>query len=137
MINKLCTYVGCRTVVKHNNDGSSPRCAKHQVDKKNRVRPEYLHHYDDQGNNIYRTPKWRRVSKAKRKLNPLCEHCLAMGISRMAQLVDHIIEIEDGGPMWQLENLQSLCNGCHNRKTGQEKRKRSKKSEYPSLSDFK
>lgn len=33
--------------------------------------------------------------------------------------VDHIIEIADGGPQFELSNLQTLCHQCHLDKTAQ------------------
>ena len=32
------------------------------------------------------------------------------------ELVDHIIPIAEGGALYDLENLQSLCAACHNKK---------------------
>lgn len=130
---KLCTFPGCRTVVEHSNDGTSPRCTQHPVVQYVR---KYEHHYDNKGKNIYNNPRWKKLSKAYRLLNPLCERCTKLGNTTLAQMVDHIVEIEDGGAMWDRNNLQALCNPCHNTKTGLEKRKRNKKSDYPKLSDF-
>jgi 5-methylcytosine-specific restriction endonuclease McrA len=80
---------------------------------------------------------WKRCRKAKLMLNPFCEHCEKYGIAKLAQVVDHIVEIEDGGEVYDLNNLQSLCNAHHNTKTGEEKKKRNADSKnYPSLSDF-
>ena len=136
MTKKLCTSARCNTIVEHNNDGSSPRCAKHQLSTAPRKR--YEHHYDDQGRNIYKTARWKRTRKAKLILNPVCEMCDHHGMSRRATVVDHIIEIKDGGDTFDFDNLQSLCDMHHNKKTGKEKKKRNtKESEYPSLSNFK
>lgn len=132
---KLCTAAGCNTVVEHNNDGTSPRCAKHQNNFT--PRKHYEHHHDERGKNIYNTPTWKRYRKAQLLLQPLCQHCLTFGVSTLAQLVDHIVEIEDGGAIYDLDNLQSLCKTHHNIKTGKEKSKRNKPTKnYPSLSDF-
>ena len=65
---------------------------------------------------IYRTSRWQKLRDYKRRRNPLCEECLRQGIMTPAELVDHIIPIEDGGAIFDLENLQSLCRACHNRK---------------------
>ena len=34
--------------------------------------------------------------------------------------VDHIKPLKDGGDMWDLANLQSLCRPCHFQKTASE-----------------
>ena len=55
---------------------------------------------------------------------PTCRRCQV----NPSQHVDHIVEIEDGGPVWDRENLQGLCQGCHSSKTAlntKAKRKRS------------
>ena len=76
---------------------------------------------------FYQSPQWRKLSKQKRTHQPLCEHCLAAGRIRIADVVDHIIELKDD---WSLRlewsNLQSLCHECHNTKTNLEKIKRKK-----------
>lgn len=55
----------------------------------------------------------------------MCEHCKAKGIFHYAEVVDHIIEIEDN---WDLRyvrsNYQSLCKPCHNRKTAKARKER-------------
>ena len=65
---------------------------------------------------IYNTSEWRKLREYKRRLNPLCEECLRHGVITPAELVDHIIPIEEGGAMFELGNLQSLCSRCHNEK---------------------
>ena len=47
----------------------------------------------------------------------MCEHCESYGIAKAVEEVDHKIEIEDGGAIWDIENLQSLCKQCHLVKT--------------------
>ena len=39
------------------------------------------------------------------------------GKVRAAKHVDHIVDIADGGAMYDLDNLQPLCIPCHSRKT--------------------
>ena len=34
---------------------------------------------------------------------------------------DHIVPLDRGGDAWDLDNLQSLCRGCHIAKTGRER----------------
>ena len=35
---------------------------------------------------------------------------------------DHIKRLEDGGAVWELRNIQTLCRDCHLIKTGDERR---------------
>jgi 5-methylcytosine-specific restriction protein A len=64
---------------------------------------------------------WRRLRTAHLQANPLCAHCLKMGIIRVAEVVDHIIPISER-PDLRLDpdNLQSLDAQCHNAKTARE-----------------
>lgn len=65
------------------------------------------------------TYRWRLASKAFLAEFPLCKHCLALGMVVAAALVDHIVPHRgDKKLFWRRDNWQSLCDDCHNRKTG-------------------
>lgn len=68
---------------------------------------------------FYKSKEWRALRQVALSQNPFCVMC-----GRPAQIVDHIIEISDGGAALSLENVQCLCSGCHNRKTSVEYHKR-------------
>jgi 5-methylcytosine-specific restriction protein A len=74
----------------------------------------------------YHTTRWRNLSKLFRSQNPLCVSCLSNHLVVAAQHVDHIRPISEGGAMWNIENLQSLCISCHNRKSAKERIKEAK-----------
>lgn len=61
--------------------------------------------------------KWRRFSERYRRKNPLCVKCLKRNKVRAAAHVDHIIPLDQGGEKFARENLQSLCESCHGKKT--------------------
>jgi 5-methylcytosine-specific restriction protein A len=65
---------------------------------------------------FYNTARWRRLRDWYRKRHPLCRECESRGIATVGVIVDHIIPIEDGGPLLDADNLQTLCVVCHNRK---------------------
>ncbi|USK87225.1 HNH endonuclease [Peribacillus asahii] len=46
--------------------------------------------------------------------------CIKDGRLTGAQMVDHIVPIKRGGAQLDMNNLQSLCNACHNKKTANE-----------------
>ena len=50
-------------------------------------------------------------------------------IAKAVEEVDHIVELEDGGEMWDINNLQSLCKRHHIIKTNIEKQNRKKKTD--------
>jgi 5-methylcytosine-specific restriction endonuclease McrA len=54
----------------------------------------------------------------------LCVMCKADGILNKANVVDHIIEIKDGGEPFDIKNTQSLCHLHHNKKSALERKKR-------------
>ena len=60
--------------------------------------------------------RWQKIRQIKRARNPLCEHCSARGVVRLAGLVDHIFPLARGGGS-EAGNLQSLCYRCHAIKT--------------------
>lgn len=133
---KICSYPGCNAVVEVDDfDRSSPRCPLHAQDART-PKKRYAHHYHD-GKNIYYTYQWKKLRKAYIGENPLCEMCAKRGINTPARVVDHIKEISDGGEPFDWDNLQSLCNECHYRKTLDERRKRNAEQKgFSSLSDF-
>lgn len=55
------------------------------------------------------------VAQRRRRMlrsNWLCEHCQAKGITRKADVVDHIVPLAHGGPDTD-DNCRNLCNPCH------------------------
>lgn len=61
--------------------------------------------------------KWAVVRRAA--LDRDGWRCRACGKAGRLQ-VDHILRLEDGGEPYDLDNLQSLCIGCHRDKTALE-----------------
>jgi len=57
--------------------------------------------------------RWRRLQRAKLSREPICECCRVA----VATCVDHVTPISKGGAMWAWDNLQSLCQSCHSKKT--------------------
>jgi len=78
---------------------------------------------------FYHTTAWRKLTKRKRKANPLCEECLKKGKITPWELTDHIIPIEQGGDPLCWDNLQSMCHRCHNRKSARERHYKKTKDE--------
>lgn len=130
-MSKLCTAPGCRNIV----DDGSARCPDHTEAPSYTPKKRYQHHYHN-GKRIYQSSRWRKLRDAHIAREPVCRHCLKYDIVTPAKVVDHIIEIEDGGEIWNPDNLQSLCHSCHNAKTAREAIKRHKNKGFKSLSDF-
>ena len=78
----------------------------------------------------YHTRAWRKLRAAMLAENPLCVECLKNGITKASRVCDHIKNVSSGKTaeererlMWDVNNLQMLCDACHNKKSGRESRK--------------
>jgi len=73
---------------------------------------------------FYLSVAWRRFRDWYIGKHPLCEPCEREGRLTPAVMVDHIIEIKDGGALTSDENAESMCWKCHAVKTAIEKNRR-------------
>lgn len=69
--------------------------------------------------------KWKRIRLEVLAEEPLCRHCSRKDIVAMAQEVDHIVPLWEGGDEYERSNLQPLCIECHKIKTAIEAKRRS------------
>jgi 5-methylcytosine-specific restriction protein A len=99
---KPCAVYGCPNLT------LKKYCEKHEKEINSKDnRQQYL-------KNKYRyDSNWRKISKAYLQAYPLCENCKAEGRLIPAELVHHVIPIENGGTH-NLHNLMSVCKSCHN-----------------------
>jgi 5-methylcytosine-specific restriction protein A len=75
---------------------------------------------------FYSSIRWIKVRDLKRRLNPICEECERNGKITPYHTIDHIIPIIEGGEWLDLDNLQTLCDTCHRKKTAKEVHKRNR-----------
>ena len=85
-------------------------------------------------NPFYHTTKWRKVRRQYITLHPLCEICEKEGRTVPGTVVDHIKPInrvdaydtQNGkyGEPLDFENLQTLCERCHAKKSAKERWKK-------------
>jgi 5-methylcytosine-specific restriction protein A len=68
----------------------------------------------------YNSQKWIKLRNAVRIEEPICKECLKKDLIRPTKVIDHINPISKGGDPYDRENLQGLCESCHNRKTAKE-----------------
>ena len=69
---------------------------------------------------FYNSKRWRAERDIYRKDHPFCERCLAKGIYRPTDIVHHKeylddIKSKDSKIALNSENLESLCQDCHNK----------------------
>lgn len=60
------------------------------------------------------TRRWRRLRAAKLAADPMCAWPACV---RLADVVDHVTPLAEGGERWAWHNLQSLCCPHHDEKT--------------------
>ena len=79
---------------------------------------------------FYESPEWRRCKETYlATVNHLCERCLAKGRYEPAKIVHHKIHLTAenyGEPdiMFGFDNLEALCQSCHNDEHGRTKNER-------------
>jgi 5-methylcytosine-specific restriction enzyme A len=76
---------------------------------------------------FYLSPVWRRFRAWYLSNHPLCEQCEKEERLTPADMVDHIIEIKDGGALTSEDNAMSMCWKCHGVKTANETNRRRSK----------
>jgi 5-methylcytosine-specific restriction endonuclease McrA len=98
-----------------------PRCEQHDKELE-RERSARRRADAAQGRRIqvYHSKRWLITREAVLTRNPICADCG----ERLAEHVDHIIPLAQGGPEFALSNLQGLCRVCHRIKSAQEQRGR-------------
>lgn len=106
-----CNHQGCPALT---NDAY---CEKH---RKQTAREYNTNVRDQELHKFYNSKQWRDIRKEV-LLRDLYT-CITCG--QRAEIVDHIVEIKDGGCRTCKDNLQSLCRACHNTKTKQEVQRR-------------
>ncbi len=64
---------------------------------------------------LYKSARWTRLRQRVLDADPLCRYCLEAEIVEEAKVVDHI-RPHKGDPelFWDQDNLQPLCEACHN-----------------------
>lgn len=71
---------------------------------------------------FYNSWPWRKFSKRYKESHPLCVECEKKDLVVLAKVVDHINPINNGGEKLSEDNVQGLCESCHNRKSANESR---------------
>ncbi len=68
-------------------------------------------------NSIYKSPKWETCrARALRRDGYICQRCKRYGRIRAATTVHHMKPVEEYPELaYDLDNLESLCEQCHNK----------------------
>ena len=63
---------------------------------------------------VYNTARWRALrAQVLLAAGYLCQRCATEGRRNAAQLVHHRQPIRQGGEAFDPDNLEALCNRCH------------------------
>ena len=96
---------------------TSGYCEAHKPKQQQR-RAEGQRSYNErraESDKLYKTERWRKLSVTFRKRNPMCAECERKGLTRYADLVDHIKPTKAFPELFfDWRNLRSLCQRCHN-----------------------
>lgn len=95
---------------------------KPETIKRSWVRESVPFQREERNDKFYNSWPWRKLRKRFLESNPLCKHCDAIGVITKAKVADHIVRINAGGEALDEDNLQPLCESCHNRKSAHESR---------------
>lgn len=72
---------------------------------------------------LYKSARWKVMRIKKRQANPLCERHLARGqIVRMTQVHHKIPHRGNRDLFFDEDNLESLCDSCHNSEAQQQEK---------------
>lgn len=66
---------------------------------------------------FYQSKEWKEFRKYYLMQHPLCRFCEEQGKLVTATVLDHIQPRSQGGPDFELWNLQPLCKSCNAKKT--------------------
>lgn len=115
-----CRHPGCPNL----SEGSY--CEAHRKGAATEANRQYDESRRDQEMKaFYNSTEWIKVRTLKLKQSPVCEECLRQGRIAPAAIADHILPAREyPHHRLRLDNLQSLCRACHNRKTATDRRHR-------------
>ena len=98
--------------------------------RRNKLLPKRPKHHRVTKTKFYHSPAWRKLRQIHLSENPYCVECIKKGKNTAANTVDHIKPINRNDPFNTMagmygdpldpENLQSMCEKCHNSKSGRE-----------------
>lgn len=113
-----CNKQGCSNLTR---DGY---CEQHKTTKHENNRYYDKYHRTDRSKQFYHSVAWKRAREIIRiRDNGLCQECFKQKRLTVGTIVDHIIPIkQDWNKRLDEDNLQLLCQACHNKKTGTERR---------------
>lgn len=104
-----CNFLGCQgTKIFGTNS-----CEKHGGKRSTRYK---------ENAKLYNSAAWKSLRTSMRSQHPLCASCLARGLVRQTEHIDHVIPHRQDADRFLVNLWQGLCAACHTQKTTLEKR---------------
>ncbi|MBH0342277.1 hypothetical protein ABB08_08715 [Paenibacillus larvae] len=91
-----------------------------QTDKKEQARGYDKYKRNKEARNFYNSSAWKKCRESVLiRDHYLCQQCLKEQRITQADMVHHIIPLlDDWSKGLDMDNLESLCNACHNKEHG-------------------
>lgn len=109
---RKCNKPACTSLI----DYTESYCEKHKTHVASQYNNEVRYNKDNRHiARFYSSYEWKSLRNSYKAANPLCERCFANGRVTSAKIVHHKIEVrEDFSKRLDWENLESICQACHN-----------------------
>lgn len=113
-----CNKPGCSQLTR------AGYCEQHKTTKADNHRYYDKYQRNKKHDQFYHSAAWKRARDLIRiRDNGLCVECLNVKRITVGTIVDHIIPIKQNwNKRLEEDNLQLLCQSCHNKKTGSERK---------------
>ncbi|MGG6437388.1 HNH endonuclease signature motif containing protein [Saccharococcus caldoxylosilyticus] len=120
-----CNKIGCRNLTRETYCNEHKHLAEQRQRTRRNDREYDKYKRNQQARAFYHSREWERLRQAAlARDHYLCQHCLQHNRITRATIVDHIVPISvDWSKRLSLDNTQSLCHPCHNRKTAEDRRR--------------
>ena len=122
MPKKICNQIGCNELI----NMSETHCSKHMKSVNTQRNRDYNRYKRNKKHDkFYQSSGWK-VNRdiAMSRTGGLCEECMEFDMVTQADVVDHIISLdEDYSKRLDLDNLRPLCHSHHNKKTAEDLKK--------------
>ena len=122
---KPCNKIGCTNLTRERYCEQHKHLAEQRQRSRQNDKEYDKYKRNQQARTFYHSREWEQIRLAVlARDNYLCQHCLRDKKITRATVIDHVIPLlVDWSKRLDMDNLQSLCQACHNRKTAEDKRR--------------
>lgn len=105
-----CAEPGCNELTRNT------YCKSHLENAQKIAQENSYKKRDKKSQSLYNSYEWQKLRQlAMKRDNYLCQSCLREGVLASADVVHHLVEVrDDWSKRLDLDNLESVCHGCHN-----------------------